>query len=57
MNNLSAPKMSTLMASAAFVLLGILAALVSIPALSPYALWIVVLGFVILVAGTLIQGL
>lgn len=49
--NLSAPKLVTFAISLVLVLVGILAALVSIPAISPYALWIIVLGYVVLVIG------
>ncbi len=55
--NLSAPKVTTFVASVVIVLLGILASLVSIPAISPYALWIIVLGFAVLAAGVLAEGI
>lgn len=55
--NLSAPKVTTFVASLVIVLVGLLAAVVSIPALSPYALWIVLLGFVVLVAGVAVEGM
>ena len=55
--NLSAPKMTTFVASVVIVLVGLLSALVSIPALTPYALWIILLGFVVLAAGVIIDGM
>lgn len=55
--NLSAPKMVTFAVSLVIVLLGIVAALVAIPAISPYALWIIVLGYVVLVVGVLAEGI
>ena len=55
--SLSAPKMTTFVASLVIVLVGLLAALVSIPALSPYALWIILLGFIVLAAGVAVEGM
>jgi hypothetical protein len=53
----STPKVITFVISLVLVLVGILAALVSIPALSPYALWIVVLGYVVLAGGVVVDGM
>jgi hypothetical protein len=55
--SLSAPKMTTFIAAVVIVLVGLLSALVSIPALTPYALWIILLGFVVLAAGVMIEGM
>lgn len=55
--NLSAPKMTTFVASVVIALVGLLANLVDIPALSPYAFWILLLGFVVLAAGAAIDGM
>ncbi|MEO5953211.1 MAG: hypothetical protein ABIQ44_12165 [Chloroflexia bacterium] len=54
--NLSAPKVITFVVSLVLVLVGIVAALVSIPAISPYALWIIVVGYAVLVAGVVAEG-
>jgi hypothetical protein len=54
---LSAPKMTTFIAAVVIVLVGLLAYLVSIPALTPYAFWIILLGFVVLAAGVMIEGM
>ena len=53
----SAPKTLTIIVSAVLVLVGIFASLVIIPAVTPYAIWIVVIGYVALLAGTLIDGM
>ncbi len=55
--NLSAPKMTTFVASLVIALVGLLAYLVDIPALSPYAFWILLLGLVVLAAGVMIDGI
>ena len=54
---LSTPKVTTFWFAVALLIIGILASLVTIPALTPYALWIVVLAFVLLAAGVLVDGL
>jgi hypothetical protein len=53
----SAPKVLTLIVSAVLVLVAIFASLVSIPAVTPYAIWIAVIGYVALAAGTLVDGM
>ena len=55
--NLSAPKTTTFVASLVIALFGVLAYLVDIPALSPYAFWILLLGFVVLAAGAAVEGM
>ncbi len=54
---LSAPKMGTFWLAVIIAGLGLLSTLVSIPLLSPYAFWLVVIGFVILMLSTLVKGL
>ncbi len=53
---LSAPKQITFWVAVIVAVVGLLAALVSIPPLSGFALWILVLGFVVLAAGNLFEG-
>ena len=55
--NLSAPKMTTFLISLVLVLVGILAFLVPIAAISPYALWVIVVGYVVLVIGVAAEGM
>lgn len=54
--NLSAPKQLTFIIAVILAVLGILATLVTIPGLSGFAFWLLVLGFVILAVGNLIDG-
>ncbi len=54
---LSAPKQVTFWVAVVVALIGLISGLVAIPVLSGFALWIVVLGFVILAAGNLLEGL
>ncbi len=54
---LSAPKQATFWVAVVIGLIGLLAGLVPIPVLSPLAFWVVVLGFVILALGNLLEGL
>lgn len=53
---LSAPKQVTFWIAVILAVLGILASLVVIPVLSGMAFWLVVIGFVILAVGNLIDG-
>jgi hypothetical protein len=53
---LSAPKQITFWVAVVVALVGLIASFVPIPILSGFALWIVVLGFVILVAGNVLEG-
>ncbi len=55
--NLSAPKQLTFWIAVAVAAIGLIASLVSIPVLSGFAFWLVVIGFVILAAGNLMEGL
>ena len=54
--NLTPPKAITFLVSLVIVLLGILAAVIVIPGLTPIAIWVVVLGYVVLAAGVLLEG-
>lgn len=54
---LSPPKQVTFWIAVIVALVGLVAGIVSIPGISPFALWIVVLGFVILALGNLLEGL
>lgn len=53
---ISAPKQVTFWVAVILAVLGILATLVTIPVLSGLAFWLVVIGFIILAAGNLIEG-
>lgn len=54
--NLSKPTNVTFIIAVIVALLGIIAQLVTIPVLSGFAFWLVVIGFVILAAGNLLEG-
>ncbi len=54
---LSAPKQITFWVAVVVAVIGLIASFVAIPFLSTYAFWIVVLGFIILAAGNLMEGL
>ena len=54
---LSAPKQLTFWIAVIVAVIGLLAGLVTIPGLSGMALWLVVIGFVILAAANLMEGL
>ena len=54
---LSAPKQITFLIAVAIAVLGVIAKLVSIPVLSQQPGWVVVIAFVVLVLGNLIEGL
>ena len=54
---LSAPQQTTWWVALIVGVVGIIAALVPIPVLSGFALWLVVLAFVILVLATFLKGL
>ncbi len=53
---LSPPKKITFWIAVAFAVVGVIASLVPIPLLSGFAFWLVVVGFVILLLGNLIDG-
>lgn len=54
---LSAPKQITFWIAVVVAVIGLISFLVTIPVLSGFAFWIVVLGFIILAAGNLLEGL
>lgn len=54
---LSAPKQTTFTLAVLLGIVGVLAKIVPIAALSPYAFWLVVIGFVLLALGSLYRGL
>jgi hypothetical protein len=54
---LSAPKQITFWVAVVVVVLGILGKLVTIPVITDNNFWVVVLGFVILAAGNVMEGL
>jgi hypothetical protein len=54
---LSAPKQITFWIAVVIAALGVIAKLVSIPVLSPYPGWLLLLAFVVLAAGNLVDGL
>jgi len=55
--NLSAPKQLTFWIAVAVAAIGVIASLVTIPVLSGFAFWLVVIGFLILAAGNVLEGL
>ncbi len=55
--NISAPKQVTFWVAVVVAVIGLIAHLVTIPVLSGLAFWLVVLGFVILALGNLMEGL
>jgi hypothetical protein len=55
--NLTAPKNVTFLIAIVLAVLGLLAALVPLGALSGMAIWILLLGFIVLAASVLLPGL
>ena len=53
---LSAPKKIVFWISVILVLIGLLGVLVAIPFVSDYALWFVLVGYLLLAAGTVLKG-
>jgi hypothetical protein len=53
---LSAPKEITFIVAVIVAVIGVLSALIMIPVLTGFALWIVVIGFIILAVGCLVTG-
>jgi hypothetical protein len=53
---LSAPKQVTFWVAVVVALVGLVSSFVAIPVLSGFALWILVLGFIILAAGCMLEG-
>jgi heme/copper-type cytochrome/quinol oxidase subunit 1 len=54
---LSAPKQVTFIVAVVIALLGLLGSFVAIPMISGYSFWLVVVGFIILAAATMMEGL
>lgn len=54
---LSPPKQITFWIAVAAAALGVIASLVTIPVLSGFSFWLVVIGFVILAVGNLVDGI
>ncbi len=54
---LSAPKTLTFWVAVVIALVGLLASFNVIPGIGAYAFWLVVVGFVILALGTMMEGL
>ena len=50
------PKKTTFWISAVLAILGLLGSFISIPFVSGFAFWFVVIGYVVLVAGLFIKG-
>jgi hypothetical protein len=55
--NLSAPKQLTFWIAVVIAVLGVIAKLVTIPLLSQQPGWLLLIAFVVLAAGNLVQGL
>lgn len=55
--NLSAPKQVTFIVAAIPAIVGLLGSLIAIPVISPLAFWLVLVGFVVLALGNLVDGL
>jgi threonine/homoserine/homoserine lactone efflux protein len=55
--NLSEPKQITFWIAVVVAVIGVLAQLITIPVLSGLAFWLVVIAFIILAAGNLMEGL
>jgi threonine/homoserine/homoserine lactone efflux protein len=53
---LSAPKQITFWIAVVVAVVGVIASLVTLPVLSGFAFWLVVIGFVILAVGNLVEG-
>jgi hypothetical protein len=54
--NLSAPSQAVFWIAVVLVILGIIASFNVIPGITAWALWIVVLGFIVLAGGCLMRG-
>jgi len=54
---LSPPKQITFWIAVVLAVLGVLASLITIPVLSGLAVWLVVIGFVVLAVGNLVEGI
>ncbi|MBN1146568.1 MAG: hypothetical protein JXA78_04885 [Anaerolineales bacterium] len=54
---LNEPKVITFWIAVALAVIGLIAELVTIPVLSGFAFWLVVIAFILLAAGNLVKGL
>ena len=54
---IGAPKQITFLIAVIVAVVGLLANIFAIPTLSAYAFWLVVIGFIILAAGNMIEGM
>lgn len=54
---LNEPKVITFWIAVVLALLGVIASLVTVPVLSGFAFWLVVLAFVLLALGNMVKGL
>jgi hypothetical protein len=55
--NVSTPKIGTVVVSVVLVALGILFYYVIVDPISPYAIWFIVVGYLALLAGVLVEGM
>ncbi len=55
--DLSEPKQITFWIAVVVAVIGVIASLVTIPVLSGFAFWLVVIAFIILALGNLVQGM
>ena len=55
--DLSAPKQATFWIAVVLAILGLLGQLVTIPVLSGFAFWLLLVGFIVLAAGTAMKNL
>ncbi len=53
---LSAPKKVTFWVAVVVAVVGVIASLVTVPVLSGFAFWLVVIAFIILLLGNLVKG-
>ncbi len=53
---LSAPKKNVWLVSLILAILGVIGAVVTVPFLSVYAFWLVVIGYILLFLGTVLKG-
>jgi hypothetical protein len=54
---LNRPKDITFIVAAVLAVLGLIGAIASVPVLTAYSFWLVVIGFIVLAAGNMVAGL
>lgn len=54
--NLNAPTQTLFIVAVVIAVIALLGAIIAIPFISTYAFWILLLGFIVLVAGVLMKG-